>query len=215
MIEFEARGMEEHAFQALAPQIAVPFEVAIFVIPGDGVAKMRQMHADLVRPPGVQVGLEQRRTINALPGPEHSQSVHPAGMDAHPSLPFGGHIFVQREVHSAFPESPIASHENEVLLGRATFPQGRVQRAQQSKLTREPDYATLMPAIVPDEPMVTTWVALDQVEDSFEAAPRFDFVQILSAKTDAARPVLIAAQKQPKAAAASSARAPMVAPAPK
>jgi DmsE family decaheme c-type cytochrome len=89
----------------------------------------------------------------------------------------------------------------------------RRQLAQQTPLVRDRDYATLMPAIVPEENMVTTWVALDQVEDSFDAAPRFDFVQILAAKTDAAKPVLIAAQKQPKATAAG-ARAPMVAPAP-
>lgn len=94
--------------------------------------------------------------------------------------------------------------------------EGRLQRVQQAKLQREPDYVTLMPAAERSHDNVeTAWVAIDQVDDMAEMLPRFDFVQILSARSDTNKPILIAAQKQPKAtAAAASARAPMVAPAP-
>jgi DmsE family decaheme c-type cytochrome len=91
------------------------------------------------------------------------------------------------------------------------FHERRLERAGQPRVMREPDYATLMPT-VRDEGFVKTWVALDQLEDSYAEAPQFDFVQILGAKIDGSKPILIAAQKQAKPVAGG--RAPMVAPAP-
>ena len=167
------------------------------------------------------------RPGSAHGGSAHGGSAHGASDDGSPlSVPrFGSLKAPQLTAFAALrlPEDSIKlANDYARLNARVARPveerllraaERRLQRAQQAPLARERDYATLMPANVPDEGMVTTWVALDQVEDSFEAAPRFDFVQILAAKTDSMKPVLIAAQKQPKAAAAS-ARAPMVAPAP-
>jgi DmsE family decaheme c-type cytochrome len=82
----------------------------------------------------------------------------------------------------------------------------RAQRA-----ARQPDYVAQMPE-ARDDGLVTTWVALDQLDDSADQTPRFDFVQILAARSEDRKPILIAAQKQPKSAV--GARAPMVAPAP-
>ena len=82
----------------------------------------------------------------------------------------------------------------------------RALRAQ--RIAREPDFVALMPQLRDDS--VTSWVKLENLDDD-DAAPRFDFMQILAGK-DAWKPILIAAQKQAKAAA--GARAPMVAPAP-
>ncbi|WP_415914715.1 DmsE family decaheme c-type cytochrome [Rhodopseudomonas palustris] len=95
--------------------------------------------------------------------------------------------------------------EQRILRGH----EQRHLRAQ--RVRHEPDYVALMPE--PREATVKTWVALENFEDNPDTPPQFDFVQILAAKTDGWKPILIAVQKQTQAAV-GSARAPMVAPAP-
>ncbi|MCG6206506.1 DmsE family decaheme c-type cytochrome [Rhodopseudomonas sp. HC1] len=76
---------------------------------------------------------------------------------------------------------------------------------------RAPDFALQMQD-PRDDTTLSNWVAIENFDDSIDRPQRFDFVQILAGKGEDWQPILIAAQKQPKAAAGS--RAPMVAPAP-
>ncbi|MFZ5737351.1 MAG: DmsE family decaheme c-type cytochrome [Pseudomonadota bacterium] len=86
------------------------------------------------------------------------------------------------------------------------------RRTLAARLTRQPDYVAQMPELVRDPPMVTTWVALENFDDAIEPQQQFGFIEILAAKADSSRPVLMIAKREPRAEAAG--RAPMVAPAP-
>src|SRR6266511_5810093 len=48
--------VQEHAFQTLLRERAVPREIAVLVVAGERKAQMREMHADLVRAAGLELG---------------------------------------------------------------------------------------------------------------------------------------------------------------
>ncbi|MDF3814106.1 DmsE family decaheme c-type cytochrome [Rhodopseudomonas sp. BAL398] len=99
-------------------------------------------------------------------------------------------------------------------------------RARQDRATRQPDFVAVMPEVAPaagapsrgqassEQEIVKTWVALEDLDPNPETAPQFNFVDILSARGDQTRPVLIAVQKQRQTSGGTGTRAPMVAPAP-
>lgn len=103
-------------------------------------------------------------------------------------------------------------------LRLTTLSEKRILRSHQTRhtlaarLAREPDYVAEMPEPVRDAATVTTWVALENFDDTIEQPKLFGFIEILAAKADDSRPVLMVATREPRAAAAG--RAPMVAPAP-
>jgi len=96
------------------------------------------------------------------------------------------------------------------------FHEQRSLRASQDGLAREPDFVAVSPPAAPavaEDSVVNTWVALEDLDAGSEIAPQFNFIDVLAARTDGWRPVLIAVQKKQKTSGAGS-RAPMVAPAP-
>src|SRR5882672_9428049 len=58
MMDHGPRSMQKHPLESLFRQLLVECEVAIFVVPRDRETHMRKVHADLVRAPGLQLGLE-------------------------------------------------------------------------------------------------------------------------------------------------------------
>ncbi|MFT0875846.1 DmsE family decaheme c-type cytochrome [Rhodopseudomonas sp. G2_2311] len=134
---------------------------------------------------------------------------------------FAGHG--STEALLALPQIDGGSQLDQILrfaasLRLATLSEKRILRSHATRhtlaarLAREPDYVAEMPEPVRDAATVTTWVALENFDDTIEQPKQFGFIEILAAKADDSRPVLMVATREPKAAAAG--RAPMVAPAP-
>ncbi|XAT74111.1 DmsE family decaheme c-type cytochrome [Rhodopseudomonas sp. P1] len=134
---------------------------------------------------------------------------------------FAGHVSI--EALLALPQIDGGPQLDQTLrlaasLRLATLSEKRILRSHATRhtlaarLAREPDYVAEMPEPVRDATTVTTWVALENFDDTIEQPKQFGFIEILAAKADDSRPVLMVATREPKAAAAG--RAPMVAPAP-
>ena len=58
MPERQLTRMQEHSLQPFACELPIPREITVFVVPGQRVTEMREMHADLMGPPGLQFRLE-------------------------------------------------------------------------------------------------------------------------------------------------------------
>ena len=60
MREADPVRVQEHPLQPLLRELLVPREVAVLVVAGERKAEVREMHADLVRAPGFELGFEER-----------------------------------------------------------------------------------------------------------------------------------------------------------
>src|SRR5579859_510571 len=71
MAQREPRRVQEHALQAEPAKLAIEREVAVFLVPQDRMAKVGQVHADLVRPAGEKLCLEQAEALAAAQAAQH------------------------------------------------------------------------------------------------------------------------------------------------
>src|SRR4051812_1113586 len=61
----QSARVEKHALQAFARERLVEIEIAVLVVARDGMSEMREMYPDLVRAPGLELGLDE-----AVAGPD-------------------------------------------------------------------------------------------------------------------------------------------------
>ncbi|QDM00024.1 DmsE family decaheme c-type cytochrome [Rhodopseudomonas palustris] len=191
-------------------------------LPGHGFAGAAAAHAGIVLGNGHGSGAGH----GASP---HGASPHGASPHGAASASGGPRFDTRYAGHgltsAALPLPPIdgASQFEQTLrlagtLRLASITERRILRSHETRrtlaarLAREPDYVAQMPELIRDAAMVTTWVALENFDDAVEPPKQFGFIEILAAKADSSRPVLMVAKREPKAEAAG--RAPMVAPAP-
>src|SRR5574338_499728 len=121
MAEAQARGMEEHAPQALPFQFLVAGEVAVLVVATQGEALVGEMHPNLMGAAGLEFHLHQ---AGGLPAPHQSHDAVgglalPA--DAHPPLPLGGQILVEGRLDVLLGMQPAPDHQAEVALPHPSF----------------------------------------------------------------------------------------------
>uniref|UniRef100_E6VNY4 Decaheme c-type cytochrome, DmsE family n=1 Tax=Rhodopseudomonas palustris (strain DX-1) TaxID=652103 RepID=E6VNY4_RHOPX len=189
-------------------------------LPGHGFAGAAAAHAGIVLGNGHGTGAGH----GASP---HGASPHGASPHGAASASGGPRFDTRYAGHgltsAALPPIDGASQFEQTLrlagtLRLASITERRILRSHETRrtlaarLAREPDYVAQMPELIRDAAMVTTWVALENFDDAVEPPKQFGFIEILAAKEDSSRPVLMVAKREPKAEAAG--RAPMVAPAP-
>ena len=83
-------------FSPCSRERLVPREIAVLVVAGQRKAEVRQVHADLVRAPGLELGFEQRdRRVGLRPrldAPEDGPRDAAVAVDAHAPLALAGHV---------------------------------------------------------------------------------------------------------------------------
>src|SRR5438477_7081618 len=63
MLECDGARMQKHALQSTLGERFVPCEIAVFVVTRNGKFEMRQMHANLMRAPGLQLRCDRARFV--------------------------------------------------------------------------------------------------------------------------------------------------------
>src|SRR5512140_3571018 len=86
MHECEFPRMQEHALHALFGQALVQLEIAVLVVAHDGKTQMREMHANLMRAPGLELRLQQAVVAAGALEFEYGMRLAPGVVYAHAAL---------------------------------------------------------------------------------------------------------------------------------
>ena len=104
--------MQEHPFQSLPRERLVPREIAVLVVAGQRKSQVREVHADLVRAPRLELGFEQRlRRIGIGPhlqAPEDGARQSPGGIDPDAPLAAARDEARQRQLDGSKRVAPLA-----------------------------------------------------------------------------------------------------------
>src|SRR5690606_12788522 len=110
-------------------------------------AGMRQVHADLVRAPGLQACLDERELDRQL-GPldarqtgNEGERLEAAGIDADATIAVGGLVALQRKREAARAQRPPAGDDRPVALVDLALAQLRMQVRQRRPPLREQQHA--------------------------------------------------------------------------
>src|SRR5438034_5261074 len=135
MLEFQPPRVEKHAPQSTLGEGPVPREVAVLVVAGERKTKMRQVHANLMGAPGMQLRFKQaNRRIDvwpdALPMENGAGVLTLPAFDADASLSRGGDEFAQRQIDASPHIAKFAFHQNHVALVHLAFAQCCMKKNQ-------------------------------------------------------------------------------------
>src|SRR5690606_25067899 len=129
------------AFAALPGERAVELEVAVLLVADHRMARMGEVHADLMGPPREEAKLEQAEGF-ARPEEAHlGPGGLPAGMDRHAPLPRAGHVLVQRRFDKGAPAGPPSLHYGEIALVDFPLTQHAVELGERAALPGEDEEA--------------------------------------------------------------------------
>src|SRR6476619_4189461 len=116
MLERHPVRVQEHPSQPLLRQLAVPCEVAILVVSRERSAKMREMHADLMRAPRLELRLQQREWRNVLRpcsfATKNSDRLASRCLHPHTALPLARREFMQGNADGPLLVSPRSPHQD-------------------------------------------------------------------------------------------------------
>lgn len=121
VLEGERAAVQEHALQGNAERplchLAVEFEVAVLVVAHEREADGERMHADLVRAPRKELGVEKRHGAVTLQLREDRVRRHPF-LFVHPdsALARREEVAQKRRLHVAAVVGPVAFDEQRVVL---------------------------------------------------------------------------------------------------
>ena len=145
MREADAVRVQEHPLQPLPRERLVPREIAVLVVAGERKAEVREVHADLVRAPGLELGFEQReRRVGLRPhlhAPEDRAREPAVGVHAHAPLAVAGHVARERQLDRAQRVAPLAADQHVVALVDRAVAQLRVQSRQRAALLGDEQHA--------------------------------------------------------------------------
>src|SRR6185295_5021594 len=108
MFETDSARMQKHALQAGTYQILVQPKISVFVVPRNRITKVREMHADLVRAAGLELGAQQAEFTPRLLQFEYGVRLLSFSIDRNAALPGCKYIFMQIQAHALLRVSPFA-----------------------------------------------------------------------------------------------------------
>src|SRR5258708_882394 len=113
MRERDLRRVQEHALEAELAQRLVQLEVAVLVVAENGMAKVREVYADLVRAAGEELGFEEAPLGAALDQAKDRFRLLPRAGNRNPALAFARHAALEGKAHAlqGIAEAPGNAHE--------------------------------------------------------------------------------------------------------
>jgi hypothetical protein len=108
--------VQKHPLQAFPGQGLVQRKITIFLVAGDRITQLREMHADLVRSPRTQFRFEQTEVLPAREQPEHRMRRLALLGNTHPPLTRGLQILEQRQPNIAQRVHPAAADQHQVTF---------------------------------------------------------------------------------------------------
>src|SRR2546423_2902852 len=136
MREGETRGVEEHALQAELAQLPIEREIAVFLVAEHRMAQVREVHADLVRAAGEELGFEEAETLAARKAPQQRLGLL-AFLRHRDVLARGRAPLRERETHALALVAEAPRHRGDVALVHLAVAQHAMQLREGRTLLRE------------------------------------------------------------------------------
>jgi hypothetical protein len=126
VLEGDPVSVQEHALEGAARvvcllKLLVQGKIAVFLVTCNREAARGQVHADLVRAPGLELGFQQGKAFPLAQQVEHGMRFLAAGLHHHAALAVRSRVFMQRQLDVLARIGPVAAHQGQVALVGTAF----------------------------------------------------------------------------------------------
>jgi hypothetical protein len=136
MQELESRRVQEHPLEPALAQRPVQFEIAVAVVGQHRMADVREMHADLVRAPGEELGFQQAHVVAPLAQAKDGLGFLACFRHGDALAAVGGIALRQGQLHALLFVAKSPRHAHEVALVHVALAQLLVQRRERGAFLR-------------------------------------------------------------------------------